>query len=126
MYILGLQEPLSVEVKVLSIENVPHERYNPYYNVQVRVRFTPFSDVETTLVLWAHPDRIHHIHPEDEFVRREIVLEGFGPSDPDNPYERGSIGLKAIWFDDPEGVMIKKQPLQVLREDFESWAARPR
>lgn len=125
MYILGLQEPLSVEVKVLSIENVPHERYDPYYNVRVRVRFAPFSDTEITLVLWVHPGRVQHIHPEDDFVRREVILEGFGPSDPGNPYARGSIGLKAIWFDDPDGVMIKKQPLQVLHEDFASWAARP-
>ncbi|MGB4761727.1 MAG: hypothetical protein WBP12_00020 [Candidatus Saccharimonas sp.] len=120
MYILGLREPLSVEVQVLSIENVPHERYNPYYNVRVRVRFTPFSDTEVTLVLWVDPDRVQHIHPEDGFVRREVILEGFGPSDPDNPYEKGSVRLKAIWFDDPDGVMTKKQSLQVLHEDFES------
>ena len=120
MHLLGLEEPLSLEVKVLSVENVPHERYDPNYNVRVRVRFSPFSDTEITLVLWAHAGKVHHIHPEDDFVRREIKLEGFGPSDPDNPYERGTVHITTIWFDDPEGAMIKKQPLQVLYKDFES------
>lgn len=84
----------------------------PEYLVVVTIQLSRRHDDEVQLVLWASSKAAHVIKPEQDFIAREVVLEGFGPRKSEG-WKPGPVGLTAIWFDDPDNERCGAQLGQV-------------
>jgi hypothetical protein len=104
MYMLGVRDQISILVRVDSVRTVPNEFHgNPELQVEATLRLSPNADKDVQVILWAAVEDATHLTASQEFVARDVTIEGHCAEDHANPYARPRVGLTAIWFGDRKG-----------------------
>lgn len=119
MYIMSGVYYLYMPVRVDEVKTMIHERTGPYLSIlaTVMLRRDRFGDEHLTaqLVLWAKVEDERVIQPDDDFVMREVAIEGKG-SPKKSPHKAGPTLLKAIWFDDPSNAQTRAASSLVMQD----------
>jgi hypothetical protein len=111
MYVLRLGECISVPVQVTSVEMVPNA-YHDGQELHILASLSLSPNTEpVNVVLWAPTSAAATITIDDEFVSRNVTLEGHCTGDHSNPYNRPSVGISSIWFSDSQLALVKHEVL---------------
>lgn len=106
MYILRVPDCLNIGVRVDSVQEVANKYHGgPELRIEATLRLSPTADEHKRVVLWASDDEREYFTVDEDFVNRDIMLEGHCPDDHENPYSRQSVGISAIWFDKNSGIL---------------------
>lgn len=118
MYMLGVRDHISILVRVDSVQTVPGDEIhgNPELQVEATLRLSPNADEDVRVILWAAIEDATHLSVSQEFVARDVKVEGHCAEDHTNPYARPHVGLTAIWFGDRQ----RKGGIALIRREASS------
>ena len=111
MYILGPRDTMSIPVRVNSVETVANEYHGgPELHIVASLSLSPNSD-NVDVILWAGVEAADTIKADDDFVCRDITLQGYCSGDHPNPYGRSEVGILAISFGEDRLALVQHEVL---------------
>jgi hypothetical protein len=99
MYMLEVRDSISVLVRIDSVQTVPNRFHGePELSIRATLRLSPNAEADREVILWAEVESLDKLTVSDDFIARDVKLEGHCSEDHANPYARASVGISAIWF----------------------------